>query len=71
MDGLAIGRVVIYASKKGERAALITKVYNDIGTVDLFVFPTVADGYQSSWLVSSVMFDAAGAAGTWSWPVKA
>ena len=71
MDGLAIGRVVLYASKKGVRAATVTMVHNDIGTVDLFVYPTVADGYQSSWLVSSVAYDAAGATGTWSWPVKA
>jgi len=71
MEGLAIGRVVIYMSKKGERAATITKVYNDIGTVDLFVYPTAGDGYASAWLVSSVMYDAADAVGTWRWPSKA
>lgn len=39
MDGLVEGRMVHFVTSEGHRAAVITKVWNAQGTVNLFVFP--------------------------------
>ena len=74
MDGLTEGRIVHYVPSNSafnsHRAAVITKVWNKEGTVNLYIFP---DGsFQMKNLTpTSVMYNAEGVSGTWHWIEKA
>jgi hypothetical protein len=73
MEGLTEGRIVHYVPAGGfnkNRAAVITHVWGDNGTVNLYVFP---DGsYEMGNLTpTSVKYDETGERDTWHWIPKA
>lgn len=75
MDGLTEGRIVKYVlpASSGfnkERAAVITHVWSDAGTVNLYIFP---DGsFQMENLTpTSVLYNESEIPGTWHWIKKA
>lgn len=70
MDGLTEGRMVHFVYGNFHRAAVITHVWGDNGTVNLHVFkdgsfPEVPE------TPTSVMFDENKAENTWHWIEKA
>lgn len=72
MEGLTVGRMVHYVQGHFHWAAVITHVWGDNGTVNLYVFP---DGSFLDMVVrtpTSVMFDDTDKKqGTWHWIEKA
>lgn len=72
MEGLIEGRIVHFAVSgfNEARAAVITHVWNEQGTVNLFIFP---DGsfQMDNQTPTSVTYDEAGNPGTWHWIPKA
>lgn len=75
MEGLSIGRLVRYVESDGwERPALVTKVWNPEGLVNLVVF---LDGTKDSFtgattrFATSVSFNPEKQPLTWHWPERA
>lgn len=72
MDRLTEGRIVHYVVDgfNEARAAVITHVWGENGTVNLYIFP---DGsFQMDNLTpTSVTYDESGKSGTWHWIKKA
>ena len=72
MDGLTSGRIVHYVTPEGayHRPAVITHVWNEAGTVNLFVFPDGSHPLENN-TPTSVSYDKDGSAFSWHWIEKA
>ena len=74
MDGLTEGRIVHYVPSGGfnsHRAAVVTHIWSQAtGCVNLHVFPDGSYGIPNT-EPTSILYDEAGAPGTWHWIEKA
>jgi hypothetical protein len=70
MDGLTVGRMVHFVFEKQHRAAVITHVWGDNGTVNLHVFRDGSYPFGPE-TPTSVQYDEGKAENTWHWIEKA
>lgn len=79
MEGLGVGRIVIYRVPRelyregveADRAAIVTTVYTDQGIVGLYVFPTPGNGVGE--IASSIAHcpeQTTTANPSWHWPPR-
>lgn len=72
MKGLIEGRIVHYVNQMGvHMAAIVTKVWNDQGCCNLFVFLAGIATADEGCPKTSINFDETMAKGTWHWVEQA